>query len=303
MALEAGEIDLVQRGLGRADALDMEDDPNIDVQVAIGMGATNVFAMNYNEEFAPLNDVRVRRAIAFALFPQEIIDKVLFGTAELTHSPVHSYMKYGRDIFYDEFRKYSPEERIAKGKELLAEAGYPDGFKTEYWYTGGEEPKSIAAIVKAQLAEIGIDVDIQPVESGIVSDLRSQAKRPRYINGWQPDYSDPDTDLFYVMSSASRYMNQRIAYNNPKADELINLGKALYEATGDPPERAQVYHDIQDLIIEDMVGVWMYHDSLFGAQRAWVKGYQTWQTKPYTRPYWDASKEIPDDWETTEPPV
>lgn len=293
MVLETGEIDIAAYGLSRADIMDMMDNPDIEIQIAEGMGSTRALAMNFRPEFAPLNDIRVRRAIAYAFFPEEVLDRCLFGIGKIAHSAVHEEFACSIPVFEEEFRKLSAEERIAKAKELLAEAGYPDGFKTEYWYSGGagaELDREIAAVIQAQLKKIGIDMEIKTVERGVFRDMLKEGRFPMWLNGWQPDYGDPDTDLYYCMHSTSTYMAGRCGYSNPSADELIKLGKNLYDPTGDPPERREVYDELQRLIIEDMVGVWMYHDSEFRAQRVWVKGYHMWHTKPYMTPFWDASR-------------
>jgi len=279
----------------------MKSNPEINVQIAEGMGTTKVLAMNRRPEFAPLNDTRVRTAIAYAVFPEEIVEKVLYGTGVVANSPVHPNFPYHIPVF-DEIRKFTPEERIAKAKQLLSEAGYPDGFKTDFWTRGGEE-REIVTIIQSQLKKIGIDTEIKQIESAVFRDMEIGGKISMWIDGWAPDYADPDTDLYYSMHTSSKtYLAGESGYNSSSADYLLKLGKDLYDPTGDPPERREVYEDLQKIYLEDVVGVVLFFDSDWGAQRSYVKGYQLWNTKAYMRPFWDAYKEIPSDWETKEPP-
>lgn len=311
LALEKGDIDVTVGGLLKSDILAMADNPNIVTMVAEGMGSTSALAMNLRPEFAPLNDIRVRKAIAYAVFPEEIIEKALSGYAVFARSAVHEEFPYFKPIF-DEIRQGTPEERITQAKELLAEAGFPDGFETDFWATGGAggQGAKTATIIQAQLKEIGIDLNIKLVESGVFRDESRAGNVPMYVNGWEPDYADPSTDLGHVLSAINyQKMNGIIGFNatNPElnayVDELLTLGRNLYDPAGETAERRAVYEELQDIIVEEMLGVWLYHSDNLDAKRTWLKGYDIYKTKSYTRPFWDAYKYIPDDWETTSPPV
>lgn len=302
MALETGEIDVVHRTLNRADAVDMQSNPDIVVQITKGVGYTRSIGLNTRPEFAPLNDTRVRQALAFATFPEEIVEKSLFGIGSIADSMVHPWMVYYVPVFEELYRQYTPDERIAKAKDLLTEAGYPDGFTTAFYWGGGESEREIATILQAQWRVIGVTLELKVLEKGIYSSMRKEGKLSTSFSGWCPDYADPDTDLFYSLHDESSYLPQTTGYRNPRLGELIDLGKELYDPTGDPIERKAVYEEIQRIGAEDVPGIWLYHDDIWDAYRSWVTNFKFY---PYTYmvPAWDAIKEIPSDWETTEPPI
>ena len=311
LALEKGEIDVTVGGLQNADIMSMLGNKDITIMVASGAGSTSALAMNLRPEFAPLNDVRVRTAIAYATFPQEIIDKAFSGYATFARSAVHENFPYFKPVF-DPIREGTDAERIAKAKDLLAEAGYPEGFETDFWATGGASGVNakVATIIQSQLAEIGITLNIKLVESGVFRDMSRAGNVPMYVNGWEPDYADPSTDLGHAMSEVNyQKMNGIIGYpiglpeSQARAEALLTKGRDLYDPAGETAERRAVYEELQDIIVEDMIGVWLYHLDNLDAKRAWLEGYDIYATKSYTRPFWDAYKEIPDDWETTNPPV
>jgi peptide/nickel transport system substrate-binding protein len=306
MALEAGEIDMTYlKRMSKVDVMDLQDNPDIVVQVLKGVGSGRWIHMNYREEFAPLNDVRVRRAIAFATFPEEIVEKVHFGLAEVADSRVHPWMPYYTPAFQDAYRKFPREERIAKAKELLAEAGYPDGFKIDFWYSGGglaETYRAEATILQAQMKEIGIELELKMGERGVYRDMRSEGQLGMSFGGWGPDYADPDSDLYSMMDLNGDRYAAYVNYDDADVRELVKRGKDLYNPVGDPPERKEVYEELQRIWAEDAVGVDILFDSNYDAARTWVKGFKVpWHY--YFASLWDISKEIPDNLETTEPQI
>jgi len=311
MALQKGDIDVTVGGLLKSDVISLLDNPDITVMVAEGVGTSDCLAMNMRPEFAPLNDIRVRTAIAYATFPEEIIEKALAGYATYAQSAVHENFPYYKPVF-EPFRQGTEEERIAKAKQLLTDAGYPDGFSTDLWATGGAggEDAKVATIIQAQLKKIGIDINIKLVEVGVFRDMSRAGNVPMYVNGWEPDYCDPSTDLGHVLSAVNwQKMNGIVGFNvtNPElnayVDELLMRGRDIYDPAGETAERRAIYEELQDIIVDEMLGVWLYHNDNLDAKRTWLKGYDIYATKTYTRPFWDGYKDIPDDWETTTPPV
>jgi len=306
MAVEAGQVDHTIGGIARADIDDMRSNPNLVVDYVPWVGAANFLHMNYRPEYAPLNDTRVRKAIQYAIDPNEIVDKLMFGTAEVSHSQVRPIQPYYKPVM-EEIRNLSWEERYAKAEALLTEAGYPDGFSTELWYpsgSGAEFNREMGTIVQAQLAKIGIDVELKMIDRGVYFDFRSEGRLPMFFRGWTLDYMDPDAEINYMMLSTSTYLTIPLGFNDSHVDELIARGRELYDATGDPPERAEVYEELQDYIVDEGFCVPLYISGYWDVKQAWVEGYEYWYTcdVPY-QGVWAASKVIPDDWATKNPPM
>ena len=305
MALETGEIDLTYlKRMSKADLLDLMDNPDVNVIVKKGVGSGRWIHMNYRPEYAPLNDVRVRRAIAFATFPEEIVEKVHFGLAEVADSRVHPWMPYHIPAFETIYRQYTKEERIAMAKDLLTEAGFPNGFEVDFWYSGGgsaETYRAEATILQAQLAKVGIELELKMGEKGIYKDMRSEGQLGMSFGGWGPDYADPDSDLYSMMDNRGSRYAKYVGYDDENVKELLKQGKDLYDPTGDPSERQAIYEELQTIWAEDAVGVDILFDSNYDAARTWVKDFKVpWHY--YFASLWDVSKEIPSDWLTSEPP-
>jgi len=302
MALETGAIDVAAWKLSRPDIIDLMDYPDIKVDIAEELGWTTILRMNYYPEYAPLNDTRVRKAILYTVDPEEIVDKVLFGTGMVANTPAHTFNPYYYPEPLEQIRALPYEERLTKARELMAEAGYADGFTTQFFYDGAEETREIATILQKQLKQIGINLEIKLVEAGVYDDMERGGQCPIYLSGWSPDYNDPDAELWYLLRHEHLYSDD--GYNDPEMDALLELGKELYDPLGDPPERREVYEEIQQKIVDEAIDVVLYYDSVWMVKRTWVKGYEPWFTT--ARVYlgtWNAYKEIPADWETREPPM
>jgi peptide/nickel transport system substrate-binding protein len=306
MAVEAGQVDHTISGIARADLDDMRSNPNLVVDYVPWVGASDALHMNFRPEFAPLNDTRVRKAIQYAVDPYELVDKLMFGTAEVSHSTVRPIQSYYKPVM-QEIRELSWEERYARAQELLTEAGYSDGFSTELWYpsgSGAEFSREMGTIIQAQLAKIGVDVELKMIDRAVYFDFRYEGRLPMFFRGWTLDYLDPDAEIFYCMLSTSSYLTIPLGFNNSHIDDLITQGRKLLDFDGDPPERAAIYEELQDFIVEEGFSVPLYISGYWDVQQAWVDGYKYWNTcdVPY-QGVWAASKVIPDDWATRDPPM
>jgi ABC-type transport system substrate-binding protein len=197
------------------------------------------------------------------------------------------------------------EERIQIAKDLLTEAGFPDGFSTSLTYsTTSVTYKAIGEIIKDQLAKGGIDLELRTMEGGVLYPLIRAGEMPMYFRGWTHDYPDPDSELFYLMHSSSPDNSWRNNFNNSHIDALIEEGRNLYDPTGDPPRRAEVYEEIQDWYYENGYATPIYFSSMWNAARHWVEDYTQWVTcdKPW-QGIWNIQKEIPSDWADYDPPI
>jgi peptide/nickel transport system substrate-binding protein len=300
MALEKGEIDIAALKLNRPDIVDIQKNPDMTVDIAPELGWTQILQMNYHPEFAPLNDTRVRRAILYAIDANEIVDKVTFGTAQVANTPVHTYQPYFFPKPLEDIRKLPMDERIQKAKTLLAEAGYPNGFSTEIFFSTPENG-GIATIIQAQLKKVGINLQLKQLESGLYNEMTITGKCPMFFSGWSTDYNDPDSELWYLLRHEHQYWDN--GYISSEMDALLEKGRTLYNPSGDPPEREVVYKQIQQEIVDDGINISLYYDSVWQAKRNWVKGFEPWLTT--ARIYmgiWNAYKVIPSGWETKEPP-
>lgn len=212
-----------------------------------------------NNQKAPFNDVRVRQAINYAINKDAYCAVVKNGVATPATSIIGPAVQYykGNDVYaYD----------IEKAKSLLAEAGYPDGFKTTLMCASTTTNLKQCEFIQQQLAQVGIDVEINALESAVVNQKiedvdvpGSEAEVDMYVIGWSPSTGDADWGIRPLMAIESEPpMSYNICYyENEEVDQLLK--DAL--ATADDTKRADAYAKAQDIIWEESPLVCLANDS------------------------------------------
>lgn len=191
--LQAGTVD----GIDNPSPDDYEKirtDPNLVLYDRPGM---NIFYIGFNNTFEPLNDVRVRRALAMGIDRQRIVDNFYpAGTLVATQFMPPTIFGYTPEVTWYDF---DPEAARA----LLAEAGYPEGFTIDLYYRDVfrsylPEPGRVAEDIQAQLAEnLNVTANITVMESGAFIDAADLGQLPVHLLGWNADYPDATNFLDY----------------------------------------------------------------------------------------------------------
>lgn len=212
-----------------------------------------------NNQKAPFNDVRVRQAINYAINKDAYCAVVKNGIATPATSIIGPAVQYykGNDVYaYD----------IEKAKSLLAEAGYPDGFKTTLMCASTTTNLKQCEFIQQQLAQVSIDVEINALESAVVNQKiqdvdvpGSEAEVDMYVIGWSPSTGDADWGIRPLMAIESEPpMSYNICYyENEEVDQLLK--DAL--ATADDNKRAEAYAKAQDIIWEESPLVCLANDA------------------------------------------
>ena len=166
------------------------------------------------------------------------------------------------------------EYNVEKAKKLLAEAGYPNGFKAKIWVNENQARRDIATILQAQLKEIGIDLTIETLEWGAYLDGTARGDHEMFILGWVTVTGDADYGLFPLLhSSCFGGAGNRSFYSNPKVDKL--LMKARNSVNQE--ERKELYKEVQ-IIAQEEVPVYI---TAYKAQNvALQKNIENFKLKP-----------------------
>jgi len=223
--------------------------------------AVTYIGMNMSKK--PFDDVRVRQAIAMAIDKKEIIDGIYNGVAIEAKGPLAPGL-FG----YDDSIKgieYNPE----KAKELLAEAGYPNGFSTTIWTNDDRQRSDIATNVQSQLAKIGIKVEVKTLEWASMLEQTAKGEHEMMVFGWTTVTGDADNGLYALYHSSNVGVQ-----GNRTFTKDAELDKALDEArkTADPEKRQEFYSQAQQRIIELAPCVFLLHQENLVAVRDEVKG-------------------------------
>ncbi|HEV2799294.1 MAG TPA: ABC transporter substrate-binding protein [Pyrinomonadaceae bacterium] len=248
--LVAGRVDLAVNTALSPDAyVNLGKNPNLQVVQSPGV---NVQYIGFNSESKPINDARVRQAIAYAIDRESIIKNLLQGQARLAHSilPQESWAYSTAQKTYN----YDP----AQAKRLLDEAGLtdPDGDGPRMRF---EQPLSFkisasnlvtrqfAGVVQNSLREVGIPVNIETLEDNTLRDAQRNGQYQLTTGRWVGGNQDPIflRDLFTYLTGGNF---NRGRYRNAQLDKI--LGEAVN--TADRPRARALYAEAHDLISREM---------------------------------------------------
>ena len=261
-AVETGVID-VAVGVPMNDLQRLED---ANVATKRGQTGASLYTVTINppdpdQEPGPLSDKRVRQAINYALDRETIVEQALFGVGMPTQVTFPTY-SLG---YFEEYTNRYPFD-LDKAEELLAEAGYPDGgFELTAIYSSAyPEIGAMAQILQADLAKLGVDLKIEPLDSA--------AYNPRHLGSPETNGSgDFDLDFTFVgrtqLDPLGLFDNSPYRPRNspvfPREDFPEGYVEALKAAgeTIDKEERRQYFQQVAEIISEECVDVpisWRY---------------------------------------------
>ncbi len=256
-AVRTGAVDMIEYAPAKDLAL-FKGDSKL---VLTGEGNNNVRYLAFNTKVKPFDNVKVRQAIAWAVDRKAVLDAAVSGAGtELTGGPfLPSFWPGLQQPYY--------KQDLAKAKQLLTEAGYPNGFKAKlkntptYAFLG-----NAGIVVQEQLKAVGIEFEIISLEWSVF--LRDYLAKDfeAVVSGYSA-FVDPHPPLdgTYVTGRQNNFMN----YSNPKFDELVAKAATI----SDQAERAKLYREAQTILLEDSPMVYLYAANEYEAMQSYVKGY------------------------------
>lgn len=221
----------------------------------------------YNCSRTPLNDVRVRQAIALAVDRQEVIDKAASGAGVLSGPVATGHTDWW--IPPEDLKAKYYKQDIAKAKQLLANAGLPNGFKTTI-KCSPQYPEFVSATVvfAEQLKKIGIEAQIIQLEWGqFIKEVGAAGSFNFDIQTTaRTFYPDPDVYLYQFYHSKGKLNS---GYRNAKIDDLLDQGRNVL----DHAKRRDIYLQAQDILLQEYPQLWWYVGKNIEGLRNTVKDY------------------------------
>lgn len=213
-------------------------------------------------DVAPFDNAAVRLAMNHAVDVDAVIASLLGGNGQrLANFFVPGGLGYDESLAP---HAYDPE----LAKQLLADAGYPDGFSTTLAYTPGDRVEPIEAIA-GQLAAVGIDVELVSVELATFNATWTDPQAdPLRTLTWRP-LIDPFTFLNLVVSNQG-FLSR---YDNPEAQELIDAGAAEI----DPEQRNATYQQLGRVLHDSPAAIYLWNLTSFYGVAA---GAPAWTPRP-----------------------
>jgi peptide/nickel transport system substrate-binding protein len=236
----------------------------------MGAPGMNIAYLAMNMDHDPFGNVLVRRAVAHSIDKEAIQMGLYANLADVAVGPVPPNV-FGAD---PDLSDYDYDQDLAR--ELLTEAGYPEGFETTLWAMSGPrpympQPVRLAQVIQADLAAVGIHAKIVTYEWGTYLDRVHRGHHDMALLGWQADNGDPDNFLYvhFDKSAAVPPAGNIAFYRSERVHELLLAG----QRTVVPSERLPYYLEAQEIIHRDTPWVPLVHTMELCAMRREVTGY------------------------------
>lgn len=280
-AYQNGDIQMI-KSVPTEEIEGLRENPEFHIEPNLG-----TYYLSYNTEKEPFNDARVREALTLAIDKEYVANTIMQGT----YSPAYNMVGPGvsdveagssfADTTIEKYGKHfgstSYEDDLQKAKDLLAEAGYPDGQGfPEFSYMTNDTGyhKSVAEYLQQAWAELGLSCTIDIQEWKTVTADRRQGNYDVARNGWVFDYDDPSNMLELFESTNG---NNDGKYNNPEYDKLVDQARVAKTKE----EHYDLLHQAEQLMLKDSACAPVAYYNDFYLQSEKLTG--TWHS-PYG--YW-----------------
>lgn len=254
-----GNTMLSVSGINFNQAVDTTDNPYVGSGELNGEGIPGDF-------FA---DPQIRLAFMHCWDQETFENDVLVGAGISVPTPLVSGLPfYNADLEGIPLDLGQAEElfRTARGGQV-----WEQGFEFDVLYNTGNEVRETALKILAENVmslNPKFKINVRAIEWAVILDLQRQRRLPIFYMGWGADYPDPDNFLQPYMHSQGHWALYG-SYSNPEADELVEAGAVEV----DPDRRREIYHRLQDIWLEDAVGIILYQAVENFYFKDWAQGY------------------------------
>lgn len=226
--------------------------------------------ISFNVTQKPFDNLKVRQAINYAINKDALIKVAFAGYAVPSEGPLPQGIEYAA-----KFKPWPYDP--AKAKELLKEAGYPDGFTTTLWSShNSSTAQKVIQFAQQQLAQVGIKVTVTAMDAAqraaqVENVGQKESGLRMFYTGWSASTGEADwalTPLFATQSAPPKQFNTAF-YSNPQVDK--DLADAL--KTTDKTEKAKLYEDAQNRIWADAPWAFLVTERLVSANNKRLTGF------------------------------
>jgi peptide/nickel transport system substrate-binding protein len=271
-ALETGEVDVVTDFyLSKTDVPRLQANKAIRVRYGQPIPALDFVFMNTRK--APLNNFKVRQAIAFAINRDQIVQQAMRGTARPAKGPFGDGFKYAyaKETDYTRLYPYSPQKATA----LLQEAGIArDSVRLAIIFDAVRAPHAAAAqIIRDNLRQIGITVDLVPLDRAVMVDrVYTKADYDLTVQSFTSN-TDPAIGYhrIYLTAPAGQSFVNATGYSNPQVDRLLSQAGE----TANIEARGKIYAQVNAILARDVPTLMLFDELGVDAARGHLRN--LWQ--------------------------
>lgn len=226
-----------------------------------------VFLTINNKE---ITDPKIREALSYSIDRKEICESLLYGTA----TPAKTFLPKGLLGYNDSVEEY--EYNPEKAKQILADAGYPNGIELEAVdNTKYPTLSKIIIAIQDQAKASGINIKINQIDNAAWADMKRSGKlKDMAISNWYVDYIDPDGMIYQTMSEKLTQQNSNF-YADKEFNDLLNTARI----TEDPAQREEMYKKADELLTRrDYGAIPIYNETMYYLKKDYVKNFEVSST-------------------------
>ena len=222
----------------------------------------NIWYIGMNCSRPPFDDLRLRQAMNYSIDREKIIHILLNGSAALASGPVPpQLLSEATELRYE----YNPSLAI----QLLQEAGFGNGLKTEIHVAGGSGMFHVLEALQSDWAAVGITVEIKRSDWNVFKTAVREGKPDLYYLDWFADYPDGENFL-YPLFYSTESMKNRNRFSDPDIDAII----VKIQRLPNNAERQRLIADANKLIVDAAPWVFLWHSKTIYLTQQWIKDFQ-----------------------------
>ena len=271
---EAGSLDILEVPQGEMEYWKQYSYNQLDVD------ELNIWYIGMNCSRPPFNDMRLRRAMNYAIDREKIIHILLNNSATLANGPLPPQLLHEAGEMHYE---YNPNRAI----QLLKEAGFDNDLHTELYVAGGSGMFHVLEALQSDWEKVGITVDIKRSDWNVFKTSVREGKPDLYYLDWFADYPDGENFL-YPLFHSKESMTKRNRFSDPEIDVIIEKIQQLTNSV----ERQQLIATANMMVADAAPWVFLWHSKTTYLTREWISGFQPSSIFNANR-YMNITKDLP----------
>ena len=259
---ESGTVDVLQ--IPQGEIADWEEDTERR-KLLTSTPSLELVYVAINTTRGPLRDPRVRQALNYAVDRTRIVRNLIAGRGQLAAGVIPPSLP-GADT-----TRIGYQFDTTKARQLLRDAGYPNGIDLELWTSTNPLYVRIAETLQAYLKLSGIRIKIVQRESAAAREAARKGGTDLFLKDWYADYPDAENFLYPLLHSANKGVGGNVSfYQNAQYDSTVTAARREQ----DEAKRVALYKDADQIAFRDapMIFLWFYSE-LYAVQ-PWIRGFE-----------------------------
>jgi peptide/nickel transport system substrate-binding protein/oligopeptide transport system substrate-binding protein len=259
---ESGNVDLLYVPEAETERWQKTDEKKARL---VSAPALRLWYVGINTTRGPLKDARVRRALNYAVDVNAILEHIFGGRGRLAAGVIPPSLD-GADTTRAPYG-YDPE----KAKELLAAAGYAQGFEVELWHGTDETQARIAQSIQAYLGQVGVRVKIVQRDNNAAREAARKGETDMILKDWYADYPDAENFLYPLLHGVNRGVGGNVSfYENTAFDSIVSRARK----TSADSTRFRLYQSADSIAFADAPMIFLFFYNELYAVQPWIEGFE-----------------------------